>query len=195
MCLFLTFFVRLIFLIPAVLIAGWPVDELSSNSIESPSEAGNLNQASRFNDGFGLELIADKSPDCDSDNIPLTGKLRARTDICTPFETTNTGDGNKPKVDEGGNSDSNGNNGNSDGKVRKPAIDPKSSISPPVGRVVRPIPPKPSVLCPAPKTGEGPYFIVCHEGPVTEIHWDGLWIENGLWCMLIVFSFLCSWGN
>lgn len=193
MCLFLTFFVRLIFLIPVVVIADWSVDGLSSHSIESPTEAGNFNQASRFDDGFGLEFIVDTNPDCDPDHIPFTGKLRARTNVCTP-KTTDTGDGNEPKVDEGANSDSNVNNGNGEGEGHNPAIDPKPLISPPVP-VVRPRPPKPSKLCPAPKTGEGPYIIVCHEGPDKEIHWDGKWIENGKWCMLNLFIFLCWRGN
>lgn len=165
------------------MIADWSVDGFSSNSIESPSEAANLNQASRFDDGVGLEYIADTSPDCDSDDIPFSRKLRPRTRVCTPPETTNTMGGKSLKVAEGENSGSYVENGDDDSKGLDLAKRPGAFISLPEVPELRPFPPKPSVLCPAPQTGEGPYHIVCHEGPDQEIHWGGTWIENGIWCM------------
>lgn len=187
MRLFHAFFVWRFSHIAAVVIADWSLDGLSSNSIESPSEAGNSNQASRFDDGFSSDLIAITSADCAPDSIQISAKLRARMIDCQPPKTSNGDNGKKSNPnDEEVSPGKNNNNGNGNG--HNPTKYPDSWIWEPP-RLVLPTPePEPSILCPRTSSG-ALQFIICHEGPMTEIHWRGEWIENAIWCMWFFSSF------
>ena len=187
MRLVLTFYVWLVSLIPAVVIADGSFDEfLSNNPIESLSADGDSKQKSPVHD-YDPELIADATADCAPDSIQFTGKLRARLIECPPPKTSNEEDGKNPSNkdrDETPNS-SNGNNGN--GKVNG-----HQSLKYPKKFIWEPPPPPPvlvppaSNLCPPIKSRFNvinPYLI-CHEGFDIEIHDGGEWIQNALWCKL-----------
>lgn len=191
MRLFHTFFVWRFSLIAAVVIADWSLDGLSSNSIESPSEAGNSNQASRFDDGFGSDLIASTSTDCAPDSIQITAKLRARMNECRPPETSNDGNGKTPNPnDEEVSPDDGQKNVNDNGNGQHSPKYPDSWIWKPPLKVLPTPKPESSDLCPRTNFG-ALQFIICHDGPETEIHWLGLWIENAIWCMWGFLFFLC----
>lgn len=176
MRLFFAFFVRLILLIPAAVIADWSVDGLLPNSIESPSEPGNLNEVPRLDETFGSESIAGTSADCALDHIQFTGKLRARSTECENPENPGINENSGQNLENPG---KDGNNGNS--KKPKQFSDFELIWRPPQPD------PKLSDLCP-PDLHTGKQRIVCHEGPENEIRDKGTQILNAYWCTLFFFS-------
>lgn len=183
MRLFLTFFVCYVSFIPAPILADWSVKDISSNPTESPSEDGNLKQASQFDDGFGSELIAGVIADCAPDSIQFTGKLGARMIPCPPPSTSIDGNGKYPKTDDGEESPNDtGRNDNGHQKYPGPFI-----LTPP-RPFLPPLVPDPSNLCP-PTTSGTTQYIICHEGLEYDMHDGGDWISNAIWC---TFSLLHS---
>ncbi|MCJ1464712.1 hypothetical protein MMC07_003325 [Pseudocyphellaria aurata] len=147
--------------------------EISSNLVESSSNE----QTFRFIDGFGPDLVAGP---CDIHN---TGKLRVRYVPCLP-PTVNDEDGKKPNDEENRhprNSDDNNNNGNGNGHGATEY--PKLFLTPQRLKILDTPEPEPNNVCPRTKTG-GYQFIICHEGPDSEIYMNGAFIENGIWCTL-----------
>lgn len=198
MGLFFTFLVWLIFLIPAVVIADWSMDGLSSNSIESSSEAGNSNQLSLFDDGLIPELLTDTSTQCALDSTQLTGKLRARSDACVPLKTPEDGkgtlntNGNNGNNGNGNGNDKDGNNGNENNgngnNGRNPMKYPDSFKSQPHRPSNIPLTPEPNDLCPRTDWGAN-QFTICHEGSRRDIKGWGARIENAIRCTLFFSSF------
>lgn len=202
MGLFLTFSFWLFFLIAAVVIADWSVDGLSSNSIESSSEAGNSDQQSLFDDGFNSELLIGTSFDCALDSTQLTGKLRARSDECLAPKTPDDGEvtldtngnngngnGNGKNGNNGNGKNRNGNNGNGNGNGGRNPIKYPDSFEWRPRPLNIPLTPEPNDLCPRTDWGTN-QFTICHEGSrQQDIMGWGARIENAIRCMLFLSFF------
>ncbi|MCJ1464714.1 hypothetical protein MMC07_003327 [Pseudocyphellaria aurata] len=164
----------LLWLVSPNVIADSSANGIATNDlIEASSED---EQAFRSDLDFGLEFIAGP---CDPENIENTAKLRARKVDCNPPKTSNDENGGKPN-DEDGQKPQNGNGKNGNGNGRGLMEYPKEWLWQPPLRVLPPPVPNPE-YCPKSKIGE-PLFFICHEGPDTEVHGNGDWIENALWC-------------
>lgn len=165
------------------------IAELSVNgiaTIDPVEDSSEDEQGFRFDRDFGSELIAGP---CDPENIDSTAKLRARKVPCNPPKTSNDGNVGKPN-DPDGKTPQNGNGKNRNGNGQGLREYPKIWRWQPPLRVLPPGFPKFTESCPKKVTGE-PFYFICHEGPDTEIHGNGDWIENAVWCMFLHFHFLC----
>ncbi|MCJ1464896.1 hypothetical protein MMC07_003511 [Pseudocyphellaria aurata] len=123
-------------------------------------------------DEQAFALAAGSSPGapCAPDNIQFQGKLRAREVSCE--HPSNGGSTKNPEPKN--------TNGNGNGK--RPARIPKLLPYQPSFQYLPPSKPI-NILC-LPKDGE--IHLICHEGPSSEIHHDGAWIENALECMSVL---------
>lgn len=173
---FIAFSVWLVFILPAAVIADGSVDGFSTNPLKSPSEAGNSNQ---FDADLGSDLMTSTNTDCAPDNIQNTAQLRARLIDCVPPKTSNDRNGQNPtKEGEEIPQDPNDQNGHN----------PKPSIWLPPTPLFPLLVPESSEICPPPEFSSIQYLI-CHEGPDTEIQADGEWIQNAISCMSHIFPF------